>query len=458
LFARAARLYDGIAEDVLPTLSAAEQRAFVDLDLDNQTSYLISSSTPTSLTSTYALVGGWKGLLLRALRRQTTLAALAEDPAHADDVARLQALRAPVAAAYRNGDPALADLTEEQERLERSLAAALPARADDAWRTHGPAGLADAPPEAAAPVDLSRFGYWEDGWFTGWRYVAFVTAQTGVLLRVDLGEAEPLEDAVAAWRDAVTRGQPADAETAALAEALWGPIAEALPDGTARLWVSPDGDLARVPWSALAAAHAATAGLLVAQVPSARALLTLLTAPPEATGDGLLLVGGVDFGDGPGFAPLPGTEAEVAALAALAEGEALDPTVLTGTAPTARAVSAALPAAAYAHLATHGFFYGESEAAYAATRTDVLGAPGAAAAEANRNPLAESGLALAGANDGPGGALTAEELVGLDLSGTRLVVLSACATGRGTEVTGQGVLGLQASFTAAGVRSLLMSL
>src|SRR5690606_26771737 len=146
LFARAARLYDGIAEDVLPTLSAAEQRAFVDLDLDNQTSYLISSSTPTSLTSTYALVGGWKGLLLRALRRQTALAALADDPAHADDVARLQALRAAVAAAYRNGDPALADLTEEKERLERSLAAALPAHADDAWRTHGPAGLADALP------------------------------------------------------------------------------------------------------------------------------------------------------------------------------------------------------------------------------------------------------------------------------------------------------------------------
>src|SRR5690606_41484500 len=139
-----------------------------------------------------------------------------------------------VATAVWNGVPALADRTVEKEPAERSPAAALPAHADDAWRTHGPAGLADALPEAAALVDLYRYGYWEDGWFTGWRYAAFVTAQTGVLLRVDLGEAEPLDDAVAAWRDAVTRGQPADAEAAALAEPLSGPIAGALPDGHAR--------------------------------------------------------------------------------------------------------------------------------------------------------------------------------------------------------------------------------
>src|SRR5690606_8692464 len=75
-----------------------------------------------------------------------------------------------------------------------------------------------------------------------------------------------------------------------------------------------------------------------------------------------------------------------------------------------------------------------------------------------RNRRAEGGLALAGANAGPAGSLSAEEIVGLDLSGLRLAVLSACETGRGTEVTGQGVLGLQASVLAAGTRGLVMSL
>ncbi|RME04319.1 MAG: CHAT domain-containing protein, partial [Deltaproteobacteria bacterium] len=43
-------------------------------------------------------------------------------------------------------------------------------------------------------------------------------------------------------------------------------------------------------------------------------------------------------------------------------------------------------------------------------------------------------------------------------SGMALLTLSACDTGRGTEVTGQGVLGLQAAVMAAGARGLLMSL
>jgi CHAT domain-containing protein len=149
----------------------------------------------------------------------------------------------------------------------------------------------------------------------------------------------------------------------------------------------------------------------------------------------------------------------VEAIAAVAGSEGLRAETLSGAAATPAAVVAALGGAAVAHFATHGFFYGDETTPVAvASRTDLLGAPAGPEADMTRNPLAESGLALAGANAGPAGSLSAEEIVGLDLSGLGLAVLSACETGRGTEVTGQGVLGLQASVLAAGARGLLMSL
>src|SRR5690606_5567373 len=116
----------------------------------------------------------------------------------------------------------------------------------------------------------------------------------------------------------------------------------------------------------------------------------------------------------------PGTETEVEALMKLAAQAGHPAVVLTAAAPTPAAVADALPAARYAHLATHGFFHADDDASAPGSRSEALGAPAPTASPSSRSPLAESGLALSGANAGPAGALTAEEIVGLDLSGTRL--------------------------------------
>jgi CHAT domain-containing protein len=80
------------------------------------------------------------------------------------------------------------------------------------------------------------------------------------------------------------------------------------------------------------------------------------------------------------------------------------------------------------------------------------------------NPLIRSGLALAGANEaaqvteGEDGILTALEITGMDLSGTDLMVLSACDTGVGEVKNGEGIFGLRRAFALAGAKNLLMSL
>jgi CHAT domain-containing protein len=77
-------------------------------------------------------------------------------------------------------------------------------------------------------------------------------------------------------------------------------------------------------------------------------------------------------------------------------------------------------------------------------------------------------LILAGANtwhatgrghpDAEDGLLTAEDVSGMDLLATELVVLSACETGLGEVRSGEGVFGLQRAFVLAGVKTLVMSL
>src|SRR5204863_2924936 len=56
------------------------------------------------------------------------------------------------------------------------------------------------------------------------------------------------------------------------------------------------------------------------------------------------------------------------------------------------------------------------------------------------------------------GIVTAEEVGGLKLDGTWLVVMSACDTGLGEARAGEGVMGLRRGFIQAGAQNLLMTL
>jgi CHAT domain-containing protein len=79
-----------------------------------------------------------------------------------------------------------------------------------------------------------------------------------------------------------------------------------------------------------------------------------------------------------------------------------------------------------------------------------------------KDPQLRSDLVMSGANQGKSGGedglLTALEAAGLDLWGTKLVVLSACDTGVGEVKNGEGVQGLRRALVLAGSESQVMSL
>jgi CHAT domain-containing protein len=155
------------------------------------------------------------------------------------------------------------------------------------------------------------------------------------------------------------------------------------------------------------------------------------------------------------FSRLAGTAQEAAALGAELNGVR----VLTREQATEAALKS-IGGPRVLHVATHGFFLPDQ-------LHDFLegGRGGADAASASRaeNPLLRSGVALAGANErssagGEDGILTALEAAGLDLWGTKLVVLSACETGLGEVKNGEGVYGLRRALVLAGSESQVMSL
>ena len=170
------------------------------------------------------------------------------------------------------------------------------------------------------------------------------------------------------------------------------------------------------------------------------------------------------------FERLPGTKKEVEGIRSLL-GEK-NTSLYTGKEALEEVLKKHKPPR-IVHLATHGFFLKDQDnweippnipgrAAYSFT----MPRPGTKKKIRVENPMLRSGFALAGANragkltsiPADDGVVTSEEILGLRLRGTEMVVLSACDTGLGEVKAGEGVFGLRRAFAQAGARSLVMSL
>jgi CHAT domain-containing protein len=317
-------------------------------------------------------------------------------------------------------------------------------------------------------------------------YAAYVLAQTGDPVFVDLGPAQPIDDAITAFRKAVSN--PNNKHVTDLGHALYtltiGKLAGAL-GGSTEILIAPDGSLNLVPFSALVDDK----GKLLLEtdnftyLTSGRDLLRL-AVHTKAQGGGVMFANPAFDATG-GGAGTSGTGSRGARAVELSQlmwpqlpgtGEEADLVERTwdgladfrGDKATEGALKQ-LHGPKILHLATHGFFLPDEPAKPSAQPGQPLpssgagiGGPSIAQPQSTENPLLRSGLALAGANKlksgDDDGILTALEAAGLDLWGTKLVVLSACDTGNGKVTNGDGVYGLRRALVIAGAEGLVMSL
>jgi tetratricopeptide (TPR) repeat protein len=233
----------------------------------------------------------------------------------------------------------------------------------------------------------------------------------------------------AAGRDGLRPGS--DRRWQQLYEILIAPIADALPDDPAsRVILIPQDQLFLVPFAALTTPQGKPLieGHTLLVAPSIQVLNLVHQAQPSQTSAALIV--GNPSPMPAGLSPLPYAEQEARQIAQI-----LQANPLTGAAATVTEVQAQLPQAGVIHLATHGFF------------NEANPLQGAIALAPTLDPRTEQTY---------DGFLTAETILGLSLR-ARLVVLSACDTGRG-QITGDGVIGLSRAFMAAGSSRVLVSL
>jgi CHAT domain-containing protein/Tfp pilus assembly protein PilF len=312
------------------------------------------------------------------------------------------------------------------------------------------------------------------------RYLALVLrpGDTSPQLVPLLTDEMPLRQLLARRKGATlyaTRGSEIDNEQLSQGDSLyrliWQPI-EHLLTNTKTVYISPSGLLHQVAFAALPYTKKSekTPQYLIdryqlKQVSSTRQVATQATDFAYEDIDSAQLYGGIRY-DSTGAATtgswafLPGTQYEVEQISQFIGDRA---TVITGDKATETNVKRASgQSPTVLHLATHGFSFPDPSVSSSDTSS------GGSRFQRIANPLFRTGLLMAGANPvwqggqiplgKDDGILTAYEVANLNLSSTKLVVLSACETALGDIQGSEGVFGLQRAFKMAGTQYLLMSL
>jgi CHAT domain-containing protein/Tfp pilus assembly protein PilF len=314
-------------------------------------------------------------------------------------------------------------------------------------------------------------------------YAAYVLTRQGIVASADLGETDTIDRMVGRYRAVLSKPNAPGwrTEANALYRQLLRPLQPAL-SKAGRVIISADGALNLIPFAALVDEDGRylVEKQTISYMTSSRDLARIHRTADAKRDEAPVIIANPLFDAGTKTQPLTQTGAATSPADRNAQMQTLRFGVLPGTAQEATTIARLLRnarvytgagatetvlkqvnAPAILHIATHGFFLRGA----ASGATDTRGLKVASDTRPAGNPedaLLLSGLALAGANqrssDGEDGILTALEASGLNLWGTRMVVLSACETGVGDARNGQGVYGLRRALTLAGAESQVMSL
>ncbi|HVO60817.1 MAG TPA: CHAT domain-containing tetratricopeptide repeat protein [Terriglobales bacterium] len=398
---------------------------------------------------------------------------------------------------HRSADD-LKEARARKQRLETELAAAIPEmRFEAAWRDADADAIRRGLDEKALLLEYVQFRPFnfrsvatdDDCEMLPPRYLGFVVVRDQEALMVDIGPAAEIDESVAEFGKLLAgeasglrnfsagdedEGRPRAAPAfdalrsvgQRVRSTVWDPL---FPEFSSpeHVLVAPDGFLSLLPFDLLPlrGSELLIDTLLISNVGSGRDVLRLKNRSSGPTSQPVIFCA-------PDFdlveqttptvssqrdfvramnrfgirrvSPLPGAEREGRKIRELLPGSQM----YAGAAATESAFRS-LRSPLALHIATHGFSIQPKDDS------------------AENDAMFYSGLLLAGANtalrntadDSSGDAiLTGEEAATLNLLGTELVVLSACRSGLGRTIPGEGVFGLHRAFSVAGARCVISSL
>lgn len=309
------------------------------------------------------------------------------------------------------------------------------------------------------------------------RYAAYILWKQGDPKWIDLGQVTTIDKDVEKLQTALKSVESVDTDILARAvdEQVMHPIRNLL-GSTRKLLISPDGLLGLIPFEALVDENNKylIEDFSISYLTTGRDLLRLKTsvksqqnpvivANPDFSAGGVTNENGnnsLNDRSGKGllyFSPQPSFIEEANSIAKILPTAKL----LVGIEATESALKQ-LHCPSIVHIASHGFFLPDQNINVANSSFSLSELVNLRSNLQIKNPMLLSGIALAGANvrtsETADGLLTALELSGLDLIGTKLVVLAACKTGVGSASNKEGIYGLRRALVIAGAETQVLSL
>lgn len=462
-------------------------------------SVVFSEAAQFNESDLYAFELGTKNLVAEASFMQSSMASRDKTSEYAEKYSALKGLQNLYAKYSLEGFPkSLKREDLERQILDGEIALAPYYRTID-FKLHmqqaTPGAVQKKLPDHAALLEYGRYYHFSKEPVTqeqtgaGERYFVFIVRKDSIRL-FELGDNRKIDELIEQVRLQLTKKEDVGEILNSLYRCLIGPVENELKE-IRQLFIAPDSELFKSPFELLtndsgewlsqripAISYVSTGRDILrfsgkaAAEPSHN--ITIIANPEFNLDDREIQLSGNNKDEDRGFDGhlraenihnIPFTAMETDLIAGLFDSETA--TVLSGSRATKSTIKR-FNSPSVMHLSTHGFAFPPQDEDVP-QKAELFGHTNRGSrVEKARNPMLRCGLLFAGIRNWLDGATLPEEIgngilngldvLTLDLSGTDLMVLSACQTGLGDIQTGEGIQGLRRAFELVGVHTLISTL